>query len=199
MRKLSVFITADALLAAVLLVWAQLWIQPYAQIWGDWYAAWQSDPTKSEQIMTLFDRLGPNINIGLAWTYLAVLCALMALVWIGCKSFKYGIEFTPNFSLGLFFASITLAILEVGQSFVSIVIKTFDVNSKLFQVTTRVPIYLAIGLYIIAILIIVCTTLGTCISRQSRFRIVPWIVYGLLVSGGTVWVIVTLVHLAYFS
>jgi hypothetical protein len=45
LRNIGVFITADALLATVLVVWAQIWVQPFAQMWGSWWHAPKKDTT----------------------------------------------------------------------------------------------------------------------------------------------------------
>ncbi|MBE9513161.1 MAG: hypothetical protein IMY77_03805 [Chloroflexi bacterium] len=112
-RKLSIFVTADALLAAILLVWAQLWIQPSLQLWVREYG--KGEPAE------ILDTFSMNVGIGLVWTYFAVFLALVALAWAGWRSFtteeKSERNKTPDFSIGLFSASLVMAVLDVLQSF----------------------------------------------------------------------------------
>jgi hypothetical protein len=170
LRKLSTFITADALLAAVLLVWAQLWIQPFAQLWADQYVSYR-DPTATE----LLEGFNFNVGIGLGWTYLAVLLTLMALAWVGWCSIKKGILVTPNLAIGLFLSSLTMAVLEVGQSLMSIFIKTIDTESTVFQFSTKIPTYLAIFVLISAVSIITMSILGVFRLRTHTYVYKGWL------------------------
>ena len=69
LRKLSTFITANALLAAVLLVWAQIWILPSIQLWGKYYQP------ECGNMPLWYSPFNLSVGVGLAWTYFAVLLA----------------------------------------------------------------------------------------------------------------------------
>jgi len=102
--KLGEFITAAGLLAAVLLVWAQLWV------------------------VTIADR---NARFGLAWVYIAVALTLLALCWATFRPFftspSNGSDegCTSLLALGLFAAALEMAILQVFQSIVTIGLPLF--------------------------------------------------------------------------
>jgi hypothetical protein len=105
MRDLRTFLTASSLLAAVVLVWAQLW-------------------ERSSQEESLKYAVG----LGLSWTIMSVLLSLFAMAWAGFTSVrnqgKDGSNATPDLSIGLFGASIIMTIYNVGLSCLSIIAKT---------------------------------------------------------------------------
>ena len=109
MSNLRIFLTATALLAAVLLVWAQLWPnmldpRPY--------------PAESEYPL--------GVALGLFWIYYALALALGALLWALLRSVVSRWESTPKTAIGLFFAALIIAGLNVLQSVVSILYKAFN-------------------------------------------------------------------------
>ena len=201
LRKLSVFVTADALLAAVLLVWAQLWIQPFIQMWAEWYKI--QDLTAVNDFL---DVLVPNITIGLFWTYLAVLLALIGLAWIGLSFINNrNLQETPNIAIGFFLASLIMAILEVGQSVVSIFIKIVFIIQEfdwtisdqptlgIFHVTTPLPIWLMIILVVTAFVIIALSIWGArWLNNNSKYRNLPWYICIAVIILVIVIVVVTL-------
>ena len=96
------FITAAGFLAAILLVWAQLWIRTY-------------DEKFRESL---------NVRLGLFWTIFAILLALLAFSYALFYQFDVGREENvPGVAIGLFVASLIMALLGVGQSFTSVFIK----------------------------------------------------------------------------
>jgi len=154
MRKLSIFITADALLAAVLLMWAQLWTTSSAQFWVQWYFL---NDTAQQEYRKLLERFDFNTGIGLAWTYIAVLFALLALVWVAYRSITQArLEETPKLSIVLFINSLAMTILNVGQSIISIIWKLFDPNFNIWETTTKASCWMPyfLGGVIIAIFVV---------------------------------------------
>jgi len=141
-RKLSTFLTADALLAAVHLVWGQLWLWPR-----------QTD-------------IQWTTGFGITWTFGAVLLALIALgyaVWYSLINKGDKSDETNDLSIGLFGASVIMGIINVGQSIASVMIKTIckcDVNSFVL-----VPIvdFSKMGFYGIVITIIFGSIVGSSI------------------------------------
>ena len=109
-RNITTFVVADALLAAVLLVWAQLWIQPSLQLWGKWYLP------ELAKMPDWFEPFNISVGIGLAWTYAAVFLALVALAWAVCHSLA-GNDAIPRGAFVLFIGSLTMGGLNVLQSF----------------------------------------------------------------------------------
>lgn len=118
-RNIRTFVTADALLAAILLVWAQLWIQPSLQLWGQHY-----NPACGN-IGPWFDSFNNSIGFGLAWTYFAVLLALSALAWAGWKTLATSESKTADTAIGLFLASLVMGLANVVQSFFMATFKLF--------------------------------------------------------------------------
>jgi hypothetical protein len=119
LRNIRAFITADALLAAILLVWAQLWIQPSLQLWGRFY-----NPACGN-IGDWFDRFNSSVGFGIAWTYFAVLLALSALAWAGWKTLATPERKTSDTAIGLFAASLVMGLINVIQSFFMATFKLF--------------------------------------------------------------------------
>jgi hypothetical protein len=120
------FITAAGFLAAILLVWAQLWIRTY-------------DEKFRESL---------NVKLGLFWTIFAILLALLAFSYALFFQFLTGRgENVSGVALGLFAGSLIMALLGVGQSFTSVFIKLVC-HLPLFE-PLRVPkwfTWLSIGL-----------------------------------------------------
>jgi hypothetical protein len=164
LRKISTFVTADALLAAILLVWAQMWAQPSLQFWLREYGKCNPD--------SMLSWFNFNAGLGLCWTYLAVFLALLALIWAGWKTLVTHDGDTPNFAIGLFAASIVMAALDVGQSFVIVGVKLiqglpiyepFELSSCLLWISP-----------LLAALIILLSLLGACALNKKKCRYLPW-------------------------
>jgi hypothetical protein len=119
LRKISTFITADALLAAVMMVWAQLWMQPSLQLWGKHYQP------ECGNIGGWFHSFNNSIGFGLAWAYSAVFLALLALAWSGWKTLSTPESKTPDTAIGLFAASVVMGLINVAQSVFSVTMKLF--------------------------------------------------------------------------
>jgi len=120
-QKISTFLTADALLAAVLIVWAQIWIQPSVQLWTGWYG--KKQPEEVSNILHAFDF---NVGLGLLWTYSAVFFALLALAWASWRTLKNPSDRVPTPAVALFMTSVTMAIVNVLGSIYSISNKLFS-------------------------------------------------------------------------
>lgn len=100
MRNLRTFLTASALLVAVLLVWAQLW---------------ERSPAEGREYV---------VGLGLSWTFASVLLTLFAMAWAGFASVRDQKDAVPPLSVGLFGASIIMTIYNVGVSCLSIIAQT---------------------------------------------------------------------------
>ncbi len=116
----KIFIPACALLTAVHLVWAQLWGRDALTIPF-------SDPTSGSYSISFFT---PSTYFGLAWTYAAILLALGALSLAAWRSLNEEKPPVTYISIGLFVASLEMAILNIFQSLVTS-------NSALIQIGTR--------------------------------------------------------------
>ena len=111
-RKFSTFITATSLLVVVLLVWAQLWIQPSIQLWSKWY-----EPELGiTRYLSDFSPFNYSVGFGLSWIYFAVFLALFALAWAGWKTLATHENKTPDTAIGLFAASLVMGVMGVSQS-----------------------------------------------------------------------------------
>lgn len=95
LRNVQTFMTADALLAAVLLVWSQLWLGPEI----------------------------PTVKYGLTWIYWAVFLALAALAVVGWETLRAGSKSTPYVAVGLFAAALEMGALNVFQSIFKVSLK----------------------------------------------------------------------------
>jgi hypothetical protein len=195
LHNLRIFITADALLA-VIMSWAQLWIQPYNQMWGTWYAKQDTGA-----VPDLLLKLKITLGIGLTWTYGAIFLALLALLWIVVMHIRNKLEETPDISLGLFIAALIMSILEVGQSAFNSALKTFLPSATFPAITTGVHLWLAILLFIVAIFIIVTSIWGVKWIKEEIQTVkviickkyVPWILCGFFITVG---VIASIIELA---
>ena len=97
------FLAATGFLAAILLVWGQLWVSTYA-----------------------IEGVPATYYLGLAWTYLAVIVALAAFAWAGWSwsraRFEEDFQVT-GWPVGLLVAALIMTGIDVGQSIVSAAIK----------------------------------------------------------------------------
>jgi hypothetical protein len=116
--------------------------------------------------------------IGLFWSYFAILLALSGLLWIAaCSILNKKLDDTPNTSLNLFIAALILTILEVGQSFLSTLIKLFIHDSFFYQVTTGISEHVKYVLVALAFIITVCSFFGVKLNKIKTYeRFIPWII-----------------------
>jgi hypothetical protein len=119
LRNIRIFITADALLTAVLMVWAQLWMQPSLQLWT------KNIYSDNGTFEKWFEQFEESAFFGLLLTYPAIFCALFALAWAGWYSLNNDKEKTHCVALWLFGTAIALAIINVIQSSISVLWKFF--------------------------------------------------------------------------
>ncbi len=172
-RKISTFVTADALLAAVLLVWAQLWIQPSVRLWAAWYGR-EKLTYNSENVSEILQTFDFNTGVGLIWTYSAVFLALLALAWVGWCTLKTSSDKipatasgkTPALAVALFTASLIMAIINVFQSICSVAIKIFLLpNYSIWEPLSLSPcLVYSIGVVIMAIV----ATSACCAYKMSK-------------------------------
>lgn len=138
MRDLRTFLIASSLLAAVLLVWAQLW---------------ERAPEGAESYA---------VGLGLSWTLLSVLLTLFAMAWAGFASLREreddNSKRVPNLSISLFGASIVMTIYNVGQSCLSIMAQTAsgkDISQSMIVPLVggeeRLPVF---GMFLAIVLIV---------------------------------------------
>lgn len=162
---LTPFLTAAGFLAAILLVWAQSWINAYEPPWPE------------------------TVYLGLMWTYSAVIVAVLAsalaiLSWFRERTsinFKY---FTvQGCPIALLVAAFIMTVMDVGQSLVSVImkpIKNIPSNAPLvdlsplritvcgYALTLPLSIVFAITLAL-AVMIVVMSYLAL---RKSRWLLV---------------------------
>lgn len=124
LREIRTFITADALLTAVLLVWQQLWTRPTIDLWVKYYHP------ETNQVEEWFRPFNNSSSAGLLLTLSAVLLSLLALAsagWAGISRARSERQ-TPGLALGLFASSLLLGIVNVSQSLASVAIKFVTFN-----------------------------------------------------------------------
>ncbi|MGA3094078.1 MAG: hypothetical protein ABSD79_01665 [Dehalococcoidales bacterium] len=153
LRNIGIFLTADSLLAAVLLVWAQLWISPSIQLWA------RDFPRHLPNAINL------SAGFGLAWTYFAVLLALIALAWAGWDSLTNHVEVTPIAALVGFTGALSMTIINVMQSFAMAFFKTMSFSQiyEPFGYSSRggilFPIYFTFWgfCFLVIVAVMICT------------------------------------------
>lgn len=151
-RKLSTFITADALLAAVLLVWAQFWLnlpKPAAE-WVSGY--------------------------GLTWSLISILLALTALAIAMLASTKReghdSARTVPDLAVALFATSLIMGIFNVGQSFVTVLAKSIS-GMEITESSIIPPVIhrldVSILLLVAFVWILACSIWGATKSRYLQW------------------------------
>ena len=174
LRKLSTFITADALLTAILLVWAQLWIQPSLQLWSKNY-----EP--GVEIGRWFDSFNSSAGFGLMWTYSAVFLALLAIVWAGWKTLAICESKTPDTAIGLFSASLIMGLANVAQSISSLAIKIF----KHWYVFKPLDFEWANWFLLLIIPIVGLSIWGAhWLKKGGKLKYLPWCLEIIVIGGG---------------
>ena len=176
------FITACALLTGVHLVWAQLWGRDVLTIPF-------SDPTNGNYSICFFT---PSTYFGLAWTCAAILLALVALSYAAWKALNEPQTQVNCFSLGLFAASLEMAILNVFQSLVTsssalIQIGTRNNTSAIINATgdyadnilSTFPVWFLVAslIYVISISILCVVGMKCRTSRKSKLSKYQWWAY----------------------
>jgi len=157
----KVFIPACALLTAVHLVWAQLWGRDVLTIPF-------SDPTSGNYNISFFT---PSTYFGLGWTCAAILLALGALSLTAWKSLNEEKPPVTYVSIGLFVASLEMAILNIFQSLVTsfsalIQVGACNTTSATINATTKYAsniLFTFPGWFLIASLIYVISISILCI------------------------------------
>jgi len=168
---LTTFLTATGFLAAILLVWAQSWLNIY------------ETPCVTA-----------TVAIGLIWTYLAVVLAMAAFALAG---WRWSEEKPKNFQVtglpfGLLVSVLIMAIIDVGQSLFFTAIKFVrglpfhKPMPELETILQTYPLYSIIFVVLIAVFIILMSWWGAK-KREA------WIVeIGALVIGTVVLAIIYL-------
>ena len=111
MNMIGWFLTATALLIAILLVWAQLWANTYTMY-----------VTRAREFKyTLEETKGVDFlaNLGLAWIYLAILFALIAFAFAAWNGFIKGSIKIPSGAVAFLGASLSMTAVQLLQSFSS--------------------------------------------------------------------------------
>ena len=146
LRKVSAFITADALLAAVLLVWAHLWVVYPPTVWQ---------------------------HFGLAWTYFSVFLALAAMAWLLAKTvFRASVESTPDLSLGLFMASLEMGALNVLQSIWSNVERVLEASQRAVPSPQPTSAWLLLYAAVFIVLMLACCIWG--VRTHGKCQRILW-------------------------
>jgi len=167
---LIVFVTATGFLAAILLVWAELWVGIYKP------------------------HLPETVSLGLIWTYLAVILALTAsgravYSWLGSRT--KAIFKVEGLSIGLLVATFIMTLVDVGQSLCSVVIKSYrgipltqsliaswPFEFRLFRTPFWISFEMAIAnIFLIALFVVLFSWLGT---KHHAFWIIELVVIFLL-------------------
>ncbi len=179
-RNIRAFITADALLAAILLVWAQFWIQPSIQLWVRDYG--------KGEFREILDTFNFNVGLGLGWTYFAVVLALFALIWAGWHSLAKPSDRAHDIAIGLFAASAVMGVLDVLQSFASIIKKLTISGMSIYKpiplsdVLPR-PWGAPCFIIVLGLLILGLSLWGACKHKYKCWMITEGVV--ILIAGGT--------------
>jgi hypothetical protein len=169
------FLTATGFLAAILLVWAQSWISIYKP-----------------------KCLPRTVGLGLTWTYLTVVVALVAFACAGWCWWKAGFKENfqvANWSVGLLVSVLIMTGIDVGQSLLSSAIKFWKgepVDEPLTKIEEKLKTAkwrrgLIAGAFAIAAFIIIMSYLGS-----TRSNVAFWIaevgLLGILGIGFIIWV-----------
>lgn len=169
------------------LVWAQLWGRDVLTIPF-------SDPTSGNYSICFFT---PSTYFGLAWTCAAILLALVALSYAAWRSLKREEAQVNYISLGLFVASLEMAILNVFQSLVTsssalIQIGTSNNTSAIINATrdyagnilSTFPVWflLTSSGYVIAVSILCVVGVKYRTSEKSKLSKYQWWVYNAFAS-----------------
>ena len=171
--KLSTFITATSLLVVVLLVWAQLWMQPSIQLWGRFY-----EPV-SGSIGEWFRPFNESIGFGLSWIYFAVFLALFALAWAIWKTLATTESKTPDTAIGLFAASIIMGLLSVSQSFFMATMK-FIQGGLIYEsfYSQWLRWFLLLAVFIVGLSI----WGGSKFKEDGKYKYLPWLLEIIIIA-----------------
>ena len=110
LKEPEIFIPAAALLVAILIFWTQLWLR-----WGESAGANKF-----------------NIALGFVWTIIAIMYALVAIIWAVTREIEI-----DNVAIGLFFAALLMGVFNVFIEVVSSLSHVFgcrDVGQSLFTI-----------------------------------------------------------------
>jgi hypothetical protein len=110
--SVGAFLTATALLVAILLVWAPLWVNTY-KIYKDRIREYSYYTAKERK------NIETGVSLGIAWIYLAILFALVAFSLTTWQVFSSGSKEIPLAAVGFLVASLSMAIVQILQSFLS--------------------------------------------------------------------------------
>lgn len=168
---LTPFIAATGFLAAILLVWAQSWINIY----------------KPETLPT-------TVGLGLMWTYLTVIVALLAFALAGLswlREKRKEIFRVEGWPLGLLVATLIMTGVNVGQSLFSVATKLFkgiSPDKPLMELTTfEARFWGIIVVSLVAAFIIVMSLRGTKKRKLWIIEVVILFILGIsvciLISG----------------
>jgi len=132
--KFTIFLTASGVLIGVLLVWAQLWASSYAERDDQSWMVRLAHAQKKERPWT--------VELGLVWTYVSVLLAMLSFAGGGYSYFTQGHNVPPA-AMGLFIAAFLMTILNVAQSLISNLYKLVKKKVLANQLKDKVrwPIY----------------------------------------------------------
>ncbi len=171
---LTPFLTATGFLAAILLVWAQSWINIYEPPWPE------------------------TVYLGLMWTYSAVIVAVLAsalaiLSWFRERTSINFKDFTVRgCPIALLVAAFIMTVIDVGQSLVSVTIKLYkpiQLDRPLIELATPIARFGGI-IFIFGIIAFIIGMSQLGIKRNKRLWFWIGFVVSLIVSGVVLLVLV---------
>ena len=171
------FLTATALLAAILLVWAQLWINTY-RIYKDRIKSGEKESYKSEK-----SRKGIELitSLWLAWVYLAILFAILAFTTTFIACFINDSSSIPRWALIFLATALSMTVLQIIQSVLSVCFKFW--KEKDFDQPSRLPNKrLAKGITILPVLFLSFSI--AAILSTNYYLLIGNLVFILLVIAG---------------
>ena len=150
----EVFLTSVALLTAILVVWAQQWLNTY-KIYKDRIL-------RTNCTIEYYKRVESFSNFWLGWVYLAILIALTAFAWAARDYFIIGnTTYGPEVAIGLLGVSLYMTGVQVFQSWVSALSKFCSGEDFDKSVCLLSPCHLKI---IMSVLIVLGVSIFLCIK-----------------------------------
>jgi hypothetical protein len=177
LRHIRAFVTADALLAAVLLFWAQQRTAPSLQLWVKYYQP------EFGNIGKWFDPFNETVGFGLLWAYFAVLLALLALAWVGWKTLATSQSKTPDFAVGLFAASLAMGIINVSASVFSVIVKYLQGGQIYSPLHFEHSPWLLLFVLILALFIVGLSIWGArTLEKKGWCKYLPWQIEAIFIA-----------------
>lgn len=156
----GILLTVTALLAVILLVWAQLWLNTCR--------TYQEKQKKVDA--TVIDNIDSSTNLVLTWTYGAVFFAMIAFAFIALSI--WGGDTLKKLGIGLLGVSFSMLIIDVLISLICAGIKFW--NYKKFDE----PYYLSLDKRLSRYMLIGLPVCFTVFSLSAAFSRIYWLMFG---------------------